>query len=364
MSIYDVVIVGGGVAGCSAALSAAKENLKVCLIEKLSLLGGLATSGLINWYEPLCDGNGKQLIFGQAEDFFNLALKYGYSTYDSNWSINGKRKSSWFNHNLFALSLNRLMIENDIHIEYESLVTDVIIENKTIKGIVLENIEGKKVIYAKIFIDASGSAILFRKSNIDVIVGENYLTYATTNYLNKGIGKPIFKYSGANAYGKGHPENLKYFNGLKQSDINEYLTLAQNLALDDFENQRINDISSLPSMPQFRKIAAICGQYTLSNKDKNKYNVDSIGVIGAFYKSGEYFEIPLGCLYNNKINNLFAAGRIISANEDAWEAIRTIPVGIFTGEICGILAKSYLTNSFKLDLIQEKIINRDIKLHY
>lgn len=69
MSIYDVVIVGGGVAGCSAALSSVKENLKVCLIEKLPLLGGLATSGLINWYEPLCDGNGKQLIFGQAEDF-------------------------------------------------------------------------------------------------------------------------------------------------------------------------------------------------------------------------------------------------------------------------------------------------------
>ena len=46
---YDCVIIGGGIAGVSAALSLARNNLSTLLIEKQCVLGGLATSGLINW---------------------------------------------------------------------------------------------------------------------------------------------------------------------------------------------------------------------------------------------------------------------------------------------------------------------------
>ena len=44
---YDVVIVGGGTAGCSAAYNCAKKNLKTLLIEKNNFLGGLMTGGLV-----------------------------------------------------------------------------------------------------------------------------------------------------------------------------------------------------------------------------------------------------------------------------------------------------------------------------
>ena len=54
---YDVCVVGGGVAGVAAALSAAREGARTCLIEKEYALGGLATLGLIVYYLPLCDGH-------------------------------------------------------------------------------------------------------------------------------------------------------------------------------------------------------------------------------------------------------------------------------------------------------------------
>ena len=359
---YDVLIVGGGVAGVSAALSAKKEGLEVVLIEKGSLLGGLATSGLINWYEPLCDGLGKQLIYGQAEDFFELALKYGYSTLNTNWDKEGKRKSSWFDHNLFALSLNRLLAEYNIDIEYETLVSDVVIEDERLNGVVVNNVEGKRIIKAKTFIDGSGTAVLFRLCNLKVRSGKNYLTYATTIY--KEIGKPKFQYSGANAFGKNHPEGMKTFNGLIQEDVNEFLIKGQELALKEYEEGKIKEISTLPSMPQFRKVASIEGDYNLSDKDKNLSRDDSIGVIGVFYKPSEYYEIPLGTLFNSKMPNLYACGRIIASCEDAWEAIRVIPAGILTGEVCGILSKQYIENKFNLEDIQTKLIGRSIKLHY
>ncbi|MEE1126936.1 MAG: FAD-dependent oxidoreductase, partial [Acutalibacteraceae bacterium] len=52
----DLLVAGGGIAGISAALAAAREGAKVTLIEREYMLGGLATLGLIAIYLPLCDG--------------------------------------------------------------------------------------------------------------------------------------------------------------------------------------------------------------------------------------------------------------------------------------------------------------------
>jgi len=78
---YDVLVVGGGIAGIASALSAKRENKSVCIIEKSVVLGGLATLGLVNWFEPLCDGTGEQLIYGITEELLKLAIKDGLTTW-------------------------------------------------------------------------------------------------------------------------------------------------------------------------------------------------------------------------------------------------------------------------------------------
>ena len=55
------------------------------LIEKQINLGGLATGGLISWYEPLCDGEGKQVVFGIAEELIKLCVKYSFDSLPENW---------------------------------------------------------------------------------------------------------------------------------------------------------------------------------------------------------------------------------------------------------------------------------------
>ena len=44
---YEVVVVGGGIAGVSAAVAASRQGKRVLLLEKASYLGGLATLGLV-----------------------------------------------------------------------------------------------------------------------------------------------------------------------------------------------------------------------------------------------------------------------------------------------------------------------------
>ena len=63
---YDVIVAGGGVAGLAAALTARRSGKQVLLIEKSTMLGGLATLGLINLFVPMCNGRGTQIIFGLA----------------------------------------------------------------------------------------------------------------------------------------------------------------------------------------------------------------------------------------------------------------------------------------------------------
>ena len=47
----DVLVCGGGFAGISAALAAARQGKKVILLEKQFMLGGLGTAGLVTIYQ-------------------------------------------------------------------------------------------------------------------------------------------------------------------------------------------------------------------------------------------------------------------------------------------------------------------------
>ena len=75
---YDVLVCGGGFAGISAALAAARLGKKVALLEREFMLGGLGTAGLIAIYLPLCDGYGRQVSFGIAEELLRLSVSMGY----------------------------------------------------------------------------------------------------------------------------------------------------------------------------------------------------------------------------------------------------------------------------------------------
>ena len=82
---YDVIVSGGGVAGCAAAYAAAKRGMSVLLLEKTNILGGLGTLGLINLFVPMCNGRGKQIIFGLAEKWLRLSAELGWDTIAPEW---------------------------------------------------------------------------------------------------------------------------------------------------------------------------------------------------------------------------------------------------------------------------------------
>ena len=169
---YEVAVCGGGIAGIAAALAAARGGKKVILFEKQYILGGLATAGLITIYLPLCDGYGKQVSFGLAEELLRLSIKYGYEDrYPDNWldgvgtrTEKDKRFEVRYNAQVFAILAERELLKAGVDILYGSYVVDAETENDRIKSISVENKSGRTVYKIKSVIDATGDADLCRQS--------------------------------------------------------------------------------------------------------------------------------------------------------------------------------------------------------
>ena len=67
---WDVIVVGGGPAGCTAAAAAAREGAKTLLVEASGMLGGAGTGALVNAWCPFSDQE-KIIYRGLAEKVFN-----------------------------------------------------------------------------------------------------------------------------------------------------------------------------------------------------------------------------------------------------------------------------------------------------
>src|SRR5699024_9830814 len=148
----EVIVVGGGIAGVAAAVAAARSGADVLLLEKGSLLGGLATNGLISWYEPLCDGHGEQLMTGLAEELLRLSIRYGDDTLPRIWKDEarpvdrslispekqhpiGGRYATFFSPTIFQLALDELLKKEGVRIRLDILAARPIMEGSRCTGI-------------------------------------------------------------------------------------------------------------------------------------------------------------------------------------------------------------------------------------
>ena len=72
---WDVIVAGGGPAGCAAATAAAREGARTLLLEATGVLGGMGTSGLVPWF---CGyGDGEKVIARGLAEHVRYALRDG-----------------------------------------------------------------------------------------------------------------------------------------------------------------------------------------------------------------------------------------------------------------------------------------------
>lgn len=387
MSEYDVIVVGGGVAGVAAAVAASRNGAKTLLIEKTVILGGLATSGLISWYEPLCDGEGNQMIFGIAEELIKLSVKYGLENLPAKWGGLGKspihydRYATRFSPGIFALALIEYLEENGVALRFDTLMTYPDVEDGRCRGILVETVGGREYFPAKMFVDATGDASVSYRAGVPTELGENYLSYITHDILYKDVEKlaetkdfcsaRCWRSVGSDLFGNGHPAGKPKVQVTTADDVTDYMVWGGKKILERLkgEDKESRDVMTVPTMPQFRKIRRIIGEYELDGSEEDKIFEDSVGRFGDFRKAGRHFQLPYKTLYNKCVGNLFAAGRIIGAKDDGWELTRVIPVAALSGEAAGTAAALCVReqcNNYELDVkvLQNVLEEAGVKTKY
>ena len=142
---YDVTVAGDGVAGVAAAVSAKRMGKRTLLIEKTIGFGGLATTGLVNLFVPMCNGRGVQIIKGMAEELLRLSIKYSYDTIPEPWK-NGEpgnnektRYITKCSPQIFTLALTEFVNNEGVDILFDTLITAPVMEGNVCKGLIVEN---------------------------------------------------------------------------------------------------------------------------------------------------------------------------------------------------------------------------------
>lgn len=379
---YDIAVCGGGFAGVSAALAAARQGKKVVLFEKQYMLGGLGTSGLVTIYLPLCDGYGHQVSFGIAEELLKLSITYGAEArYPENWlegtgtrTEKDKRYMVQYNAQLFAILAEQLLLKEGVDIMYGSYAVDVDVVDKRIKRVYIENKSGRTPYEVSSVVDATGDCDIawFANAPTDTFKQGNVL--AAWYYFSNENGYQLQMLGASDI-----PEEEKAgkekktlvarrFTGLDGKELSEMTCLSHKATLEHWLKKRETDknavISTVATTPQIRMTRKIVGEYTLAHTEEHQFFEDSIGMVSNWKKRGPVYEVPFRTLYSKEVKNLIAAGRCTSVNETLWDVMRVIPCCAVTGQAAGTAAA--MTDDFSaLDVkeLQEKLRKNGVVLH-
>lgn len=376
---YDVIVCGGGVGGAAAAMAAARRGVSVLLLEKSIQLGGLATRGLISWYEPLCDGKGNRIVGGIPKELFDLCVHNGIHSLDQKWieqpdgNDSDLRCSTHFSHTMFALVLDRWLMEGGVEILFDTVVAAPDWKDGRICGLFVENKDGRGYFEASVVVDATGDADVACGCGIAHEDGVNYLThiayYTDLRHAAKAADQENMLYarswrnSGADLWGRGHPAELPVFTGINARAQTQFVLEGRKRLFHSLESipPEQRDISCLPTMVQYRKSRRILGEYTLTEADCGRSFADSIGIVGDFSNPGAIYELPYRTLYHRSVSNLFVVGRCISSTGWAWDVTRVIPAVAATGEAAGAACAICVANQCGNDQISVEALQRDLQ---
>lgn len=178
----DVLVVGGGPAGTTAAIAAARIGADVILAERYNHLGGLSTGGLVIWIDRMTDWDGDLLIRGLAEELLDRLPKD---------AIKGPARADWgsraeatvgewaprasAHHGTVTwapmidpewLKLVSFDMVTDAKIELllHSWVVAPLVENGVAAGAILESKQGRMAVRAKVVIDTTGDGDMFAQA--------------------------------------------------------------------------------------------------------------------------------------------------------------------------------------------------------
>lgn len=392
MEKYDFVVAGGGFAGVCAAICAAREGVKVLIVEKSNCFGGAAAHNLVNpfmafWTMQEKDGVKNKLYLSRGifeEITEKLAAENAYDT----------AGGMVFNEEYLKLILNRMVIEAGVHVLFHTMVTDVVTDGEHIKAVEIFNKSGKQLVYADYFADATGDADIAFMAGCPYRLGrdeDNLCQPMTLCFRLADVDleayrrekkdiDPLYKKFKAEGRIKNVREDVLIFNTLTDSmlhfnstrivkkcpvnaeevtqaelEVREQVFELYDFLRNNFDAFKNSRLVSTALEIGVRESRMIDGEYILTaddiiecrkfedsvaagNYDIDIHNPEGTGTSHYFLPQGEYYTIPYRSLVPKKADNLIVAGRCISATHEAQASVRIMPICATLGQAAGCAA--------------------------
>ncbi len=181
---YDVVVAGGGTAGCAAALAAARKGAKTLLLERNGALGGTATSGLmVSWGVSgrFWDGFGEQVMTGIPWEIHRELVARGSGHPAALKPETAPYKMVFEPEDLKGLLID-LLLDAKVDILTHTMACDPVFAGRVVKGLYIENKSGRQMVEAPQYIDCTGDLDVCRRAEI------HRCTYAGGHSLMMRVG--------------------------------------------------------------------------------------------------------------------------------------------------------------------------------
>lgn len=436
----DILIVGGGAAGHSAAIAAARAGAKnIVLMERYGYMGGDATGGYVimvpnlSWYN-------KSFVRGIQEEWFtrleripgavrapsldkigstDAALTYSWKAIHdcvSRGGFGGAKpaclvRAVYFEPNQLKIEMDKMLLEHKdaIRVQYHSWGTRPIMEGNTIKGIIYESKEGRKAIFGKIVIDATGDGDIFSQAGAPYESMADKITRACTTALVWRIGgvdyDTYFEWQQAHpAQMQGLREGLQRVAGFRslplpsnQNDIcwvnNWHLNRDCTVVKDQSETE-INTRNTMRDVLDYLKEAVptafrnafiydiapqlgtrcsrrLMGEYVMTPEDFAfaKQHDDVIAWHSTICQINDCgpVEIPYRSILPKNVENLICPGRHLAADGFAIDWLNLIPQCVGTGQAAGVaaavaIADGSTAHSVDIRKVQDILVDQDVPL--
>lgn len=397
---YDVIVVGGGPAGCTAAAAAAREGARTLLVEATGCLGGMGTSGLVPAWCPFSDK--EQMVYrGLAAKVFNsLKEQMPHVQEDAmDWVPIDPEK--------LKRIYDDLVTESGAHILFLTQLAGVERDDAgNITELLLLNKGGLQAFRAAVYVDCTGdgdvaawagaeyqkgdeetgelqpathcfilgnvddyaylNGLKLHADNLDspiheVIRSREYPGIPDTHLCNNMVAPRAVGFNAGHLWGVDNTDSFSVskalVDGRRMAAAYRDMLAAVHPAA--FGNAVVMSTGSLMGTRESRRIT---GDYILTAEDyvsrrsfedeicRNSYFIDVHGtqkeqqsgtgssLAITLYGPGESHGIPYRCLTPRGLRNVLVAGRSVSCDRRVLGSVRVMPVCLAMGEAAGLAA--------------------------
>lgn len=394
MKKYDLIVVGGGISGVAAAVSSAREGLKVLLIEKFGSLGGAMSNSLVYpFMRHVARGEGGRVTSaGIFAEMKKRKAEYEDSSFET-----------------YKFVFDDMIVESGVEVLFHATVFEAETEGREIKSVKVATKGGIIEFSADYFVDASGDGELLAMVGCDHQVGresDGYCQPMTTCFRLSGVDMPKFneerpiiqeKYKKFREEGKiqNPRENILCMSGLADGILHlnttrvikhdptdpfavskaELIARKQVKEMFDFLKENAESckdasivyIANHIGVRESRKLKGVhilteqelrgCVDFedtiALGAYDIDIHNPTGTGTFIYEFKVGEYYRIPYRSLLPKEYDNMLVAGRCLSADHTAHSSVRIMPICACLGEAAGVaiaVCKKKGTNAHNVDI--------------